>query len=88
VIRRYGDSGAIIMDGRLLADDILHIVRDRIKHLNAIKHVTPGLAVILVGDNHPDSQRYVRRKKVALTPRSSHHLLDGAMVWYGPIGSR
>lgn len=65
IIRRYGGDGAIIMDGRLLADDIQHVIRHRIRHLQSTKQMIPGLAVVLVGDSHPDSLRYVRRKQEA-----------------------
>jgi methylenetetrahydrofolate dehydrogenase (NADP+) / methenyltetrahydrofolate cyclohydrolase len=51
---------AIILDGKKISRDIQEELRPRIEALRA-QNRTPGLAVVLVGDN-PASQIYVRNK--------------------------
>ena len=51
---------AQVLDGKILAGEVLNRVRERVAALKA-KGVTPGLAVILVG-NDPASEIYVRNK--------------------------
>ncbi len=51
---------AILMDGKALAADLMTELKARVEALQA-RGVTPGLAVILVGDD-PASQVYVRNK--------------------------
>lgn len=53
-------SNAKILDGKILADQILLDLRKKILETG----ITPGLAVILIGDN-PASQMYVRLKEKA-----------------------
>jgi len=55
---------ARIIDGKAVADSVLSELGGRAQALLDTKGVTPGLAVILVGDN-PASQVYVRMKKKA-----------------------
>lgn len=52
---------AIIIDGKKIADEIKNEVKEETRRLKETKGITPGLAVILVGDN-PASQSYVRSK--------------------------
>ncbi|WP_317629034.1 bifunctional methylenetetrahydrofolate dehydrogenase/methenyltetrahydrofolate cyclohydrolase FolD [Defluviicoccus vanus] len=49
------------IDGRAIADALRGRVRDEVAHLRKHHHLTPGLAVVLVGDD-PASQIYVRTK--------------------------
>ena len=51
---------AILMDGKALAAELMTELKARVEALKA-RGVTPGLAVILVGDD-PASQVYVRNK--------------------------
>ena len=51
---------AILMDGKALAAELMTELKARVEALQA-RGVTPGLAVILVGDD-PASQVYVRNK--------------------------
>ncbi len=55
---------AIVIDGRKIAGDIRSEVKAEAAILEKEKGITPGLAVILVGDD-PASGIYVRRKKDA-----------------------
>jgi methylenetetrahydrofolate dehydrogenase (NADP+)/methenyltetrahydrofolate cyclohydrolase len=55
---------ANIIDGKAIAADILEQVRVAVAARTAIGQQTPGLAVVLVGENHA-SQVYVRKKKEA-----------------------
>lgn len=48
---------ATLINGKQIADQLLTTARQRVAHAN----VTPGLAVIMVGDN-PASQVYIRNK--------------------------
>jgi methylenetetrahydrofolate dehydrogenase (NADP+) / methenyltetrahydrofolate cyclohydrolase len=52
---------ATIIDGRLISKEIQEEVRQDVERLVASKGVTPGLAVVLVGDN-PASKLYVGMK--------------------------
>jgi methylenetetrahydrofolate dehydrogenase (NADP+)/methenyltetrahydrofolate cyclohydrolase len=52
---------ADILDGRALATTLAKQVRDAVTELRKFHRLTPGLAVVLVGD-HPASQIYVRNK--------------------------
>jgi methylenetetrahydrofolate dehydrogenase (NADP+) / methenyltetrahydrofolate cyclohydrolase len=52
---------AEIIDGKKIAQDIKREVKEETIRLKEMKGMTPGLAVILVGDN-PASQSYVKSK--------------------------
>ncbi len=52
---------ADIIDGKKIAEEIKNEVKEETRRLKLSKGITPGLAVILVGDN-PASQSYVRSK--------------------------
>jgi methylenetetrahydrofolate dehydrogenase (NADP+)/methenyltetrahydrofolate cyclohydrolase len=52
---------ARIIDGRALAAQLRRKIRAEVAHLKTAYHVTPGLAVVLVGED-PASQIYVRSK--------------------------
>ena len=52
---------AEIIDGKAFADGVRRTVRDKIIKMKAEHWVTPGLAVVLVG-NDPASEVYVRSK--------------------------
>lgn len=52
------------LDGKAIADRILEEMKEEVQKLQAEKHITPGLAVVIVG-NRTDSQTYVRMKKQA-----------------------
>jgi methylenetetrahydrofolate dehydrogenase (NADP+)/methenyltetrahydrofolate cyclohydrolase len=52
---------ADIIDGRALAAALRRSVRDEVEHLRKHDRLTPGLAVVLVGED-PASQIYVRTK--------------------------
>jgi len=54
---------ATIIDGKRIAEEIKEDLAKEVKNL-ADQGVTPGLAVVLVGEN-PASQVYVRRKRLA-----------------------
>lgn len=54
-------SSPTIMDGAVVADAIMEKVREEALRLIAERQITPGLAVILVGDD-PASATYVRSK--------------------------
>lgn len=56
-------SNAKIIDGKLIAQQVRESLNPKIEELKA-KGVTPGLAVVLVGDD-PASQVYVRMKEKA-----------------------
>ncbi|HEX3419939.1 MAG TPA: tetrahydrofolate dehydrogenase/cyclohydrolase catalytic domain-containing protein, partial [Candidatus Udaeobacter sp.] len=51
---------ARLIDGRVVAEKVYAELRNEITEMKA-KCVTPGLAVVLVGDN-PASRAYVRSK--------------------------
>lgn len=72
---------AEIIDGRAVAAEITAKIADETKRLKAATGVTPGLAVVLVG-NDPASEVYVSakgRKAEELGFRSIQHTLPGAM---------
>ena len=52
---------AQLLDGKLMSDELRARIAERVAALKA-KGVTPGLAVILVGED-PASQIYVRNKE-------------------------
>ena len=54
---------AEIIDGKRIAEDIKREVFEETKKLKEMKGITPGLAVILVGEN-PASESYVRTKAI------------------------
>ncbi len=53
-----------LIDGKKLANKVQSIVTNEVDVLKSEKNITPGLAVILVGDN-PASQAYVKMKAKA-----------------------
>nr|MBP7301972.1 bifunctional methylenetetrahydrofolate dehydrogenase/methenyltetrahydrofolate cyclohydrolase [Brachymonas sp.] len=65
---------AQIIDGKALAAQIRTEVTQRVAAIKA-QGVTPGLAVILVGDN-PASQVYVRNKVKACSDCGMHSVLE------------
>ena len=65
---------AQIIDGKALSAQVRTEVTQRVAALKA-QGVTPGLAVILVGDN-PASQVYVRNKVKACTDCGMHSVLE------------
>ena len=65
---------AQIIDGKALSAQVRTEVTQRVASLKA-QGVTPGLAVILVGDN-PASQVYVRNKVKACTDCGMHSVLE------------
>ena len=66
---------AEIIDGRRIADEIKHEVKEETRRLKETKGITPGLAVILVGD-HPASQSYVRSKGKACEEAGFYSLTE------------
>jgi methylenetetrahydrofolate dehydrogenase (NADP+)/methenyltetrahydrofolate cyclohydrolase len=56
-----GDMPARIIDGKTIAADLCGLVANEVKRLSAEHGVTPGLAVVLVGNN-PASMSYVGNK--------------------------
>ncbi|MBN2282507.1 MAG: bifunctional methylenetetrahydrofolate dehydrogenase/methenyltetrahydrofolate cyclohydrolase FolD [Deltaproteobacteria bacterium] len=55
---------AVIIDGKKAAEDIRNEIREKAARIRETRGITPGLAVILVGDD-PASQIYVRNKEKA-----------------------
>ncbi len=55
---------AVIIDGKKIAQDIIDEVKVQTQHLKERTGVTPGLAVLLVG-NDPASRIYIRHKETA-----------------------
>ncbi|CAI5504952.1 unnamed protein product [Closterium sp. Naga37s-1] len=57
---------AALIDGKAIAEEIKREIAAEVKRIQALPgvHLTPGLAVVLVGDRK-DSQSYVRMKKAA-----------------------
>ena len=71
---------ARIIDGKAIAEDLRARIRHAVAGLASSTHVTPGLAVVLVGDN-PASQVYVRaktRQTLEAGMRSFDHALPAA----------
>ncbi len=62
--RNYGNYMAQIIDGKNVALQVKLEVKEQVARLKAKYNVTPGLAVILVGDD-PASAVYVRNKQKA-----------------------
>ncbi len=56
------NTTSIILDGRLVANEVLKIVKDEINLLKESNKRLPGLAVVLVGDD-PASHTYVGSKE-------------------------
>ena len=67
-------SGATIIDGNALSAQLRADVMRRVQALKA-RGITPGLAVVLVGDN-PASQVYVRNKVKACADAGLHSVLE------------
>lgn len=67
-------SPATLIDGNALAASVRGDIARRAEALKA-RGITPGLAVILVGDN-PASQVYVRNKVKACTDAGLHSVLE------------
>jgi methylenetetrahydrofolate dehydrogenase (NADP+) / methenyltetrahydrofolate cyclohydrolase len=65
---------AQLIDGNALSKQLRTQVSDRVAQLKA-RGVTPGLAVVLVGDN-PASQVYVRNKVKACEDTGMHSVLE------------
>jgi methylenetetrahydrofolate dehydrogenase (NADP+)/methenyltetrahydrofolate cyclohydrolase len=65
---------AQLIDGNALSRQTRESVSQRVAHLKA-KGITPGLAVVLVGDN-PASQVYVRNKVKACEDTGMHSVLE------------
>ncbi|HEX5391561.1 MAG TPA: bifunctional methylenetetrahydrofolate dehydrogenase/methenyltetrahydrofolate cyclohydrolase FolD [Burkholderiaceae bacterium] len=65
---------AQLIDGNALSRQLRHEVTERVIALKA-RGVTPGLAVVLVGDN-PASQVYVRNKVKACEETGMHSILE------------
>ncbi|WP_201713453.1 bifunctional methylenetetrahydrofolate dehydrogenase/methenyltetrahydrofolate cyclohydrolase FolD [Rossellomorea arthrocnemi] len=61
---------ASIIDGKLIANHYRQQLKSQIEQLKE-QHVTPGLAVILVGDNHA-SHSYVKMKRKACSDLGIH----------------
>jgi methylenetetrahydrofolate dehydrogenase (NADP+)/methenyltetrahydrofolate cyclohydrolase len=69
---------AKVIDGNQIAAQIRAELEKEIKELKAKHDITPGLAVVLVGEN-PASQQYVRNKNKAcheIGIYSEQHNLD------------
>lgn len=66
-----GDATAALIDGKQIAADVRADVKAAAEALKAENGVTPGLAVILVGERK-DSQSYVRNKKKAAAEVNFH----------------
>ncbi|HSO45576.1 MAG TPA: tetrahydrofolate dehydrogenase/cyclohydrolase catalytic domain-containing protein, partial [Rhodoferax sp.] len=67
-------TGALIIDGVALSHTLRADVTSRVQALKA-RGITPGLAVILVGDN-PASQVYVRNKVKGCEDCGFHSVLE------------
>lgn len=67
-------TGAQLIDGNALAKQLRSSVAERTAALKA-RGITPGLAVVLVGDN-PASQVYVRNKVKACEEAGMHSVLE------------
>ena len=62
---------ARLIDGKVIAFNVLQQVRQEVSELRALGHRPPGLAVILVGSD-PASQIYVRNKRRACDEAGLH----------------
>jgi methylenetetrahydrofolate dehydrogenase (NADP+) / methenyltetrahydrofolate cyclohydrolase len=70
------------IDGRAIADELGHKIAGEVARLKKEHGLTPGLAVVLAGDN-PASEIYVRNKTAktgALGMRSFLHMLPGTVA--------
>lgn len=65
---------AILIDGKALAAEIRQGLARRVAKLSEYRYATPGLAVILIGDD-PASQIYVRNKEKAAAQVGIHSAL-------------
>lgn len=63
-VGKRGVGQASLIDGKAIAAEVKSEVRERASSLKSEHGVTPGLAVVLVGDR-PDSASYVRSKTKA-----------------------
>lgn len=52
------------IDGKLLANNLLSQLTQKVKYLQVEKNLTPRMAVVLIGNN-PDSLAYIHRKEIA-----------------------
>ncbi|RED18697.1 bifunctional methylenetetrahydrofolate dehydrogenase/methenyltetrahydrofolate cyclohydrolase FolD [Pontivivens insulae] len=71
---------AKIIDGKAFAANVRGKVADHVAHLKEVNGITPGLAVVLVGED-PASQVYVRNKgkqTVEVGMNSIEHKLDAS----------
>jgi methylenetetrahydrofolate dehydrogenase (NADP+) / methenyltetrahydrofolate cyclohydrolase len=66
------DASAFVLDGAAIADEVLAQVAEEARALTALG-VTPGLAVILVGE-HPASRTYVASKGREAKTRGFHSI--------------
>jgi methylenetetrahydrofolate dehydrogenase (NADP+)/methenyltetrahydrofolate cyclohydrolase len=66
---------ADIIDGRKIAEEIKNEVVEETRRLKQTTGITPGLAVILVGDN-PASQSYVKSKGKACAEMGFHSITE------------
>ena len=76
------EGTARIIDGKAVAARVSHRVADDVADLRDFHRVTPGLAVVLVGED-PASQVYVRMKKkkaADLGIKSLEHLLPASVT--------
>jgi methylenetetrahydrofolate dehydrogenase (NADP+) / methenyltetrahydrofolate cyclohydrolase len=64
-------ASARLIDGKLIAFNVLQQVRQDVTELRALGHRPPGLAVVLVGTD-PASQIYVRNKRRACDEAGVH----------------
>ena len=70
------------IDGKLLALNIRQKVGEKVKYLKSNHNLTPGLAVVLVGDSEA-SQVYVRNKIIQTSQagmNSFHNKLDSGVT--------
>lgn len=72
---------AMLIDGKAVAADLRAKVAEEVRRLGAVQGLSPGLAVVLVGDN-PASEAYVGSKKKMSAEagmRSFDHRLSGSI---------
>ena len=60
-MREAASEGGVVIDGKAFAADLRAKIGRQVGRLEAAHSITPGLAVVLVGEN-PASQVYVRNK--------------------------
>ncbi len=76
------NTGAALIDGKAFSANLVAQVAERVRALRDDHHLTPGLAVVLVGED-PASQVYVRNKHkrtVEAGMRSFEHTLDASVT--------